>query len=255
MSDHLETTTLVPRAPATSRAADPAPPDPRGWQGLDADAAPAPLGDPLTGPMPPVRRGHTDAHPTSRPATPPAPRGSRDAVARAHAHRTAGRSAARLGAARRPAGRAARPAAPARPAPAQTQQARRPPRGSRRSSGSCPPPTSSTGAPTRSTSDRPPGAGAARSGAGAAAPSRPKMGPAEVPYEHDRRAIQRDFEGPAHDRLPQPEGRCGQDDRRARRGLHLRHRPWRRGGRLGQQRDPRHPRDPRPPQHAPQHHA
>ena len=59
------------------------------------------------------------------------------------------------------------------------------------------------------------------------------------------RAIQRDFDGPAHDRLPQPEGRCRQDDRRAGRRLHVRHRPWRRRGRLGQQRDPRHPRHPR----------
>ena len=48
----------------------------------------------------------------------------------------------------------------------------------------------------------------------------------------------------AHDRLPQPEGRRGQDHQRPGRGLHVRHRPRRRGGRLGQQRDPRHPRHP-----------
>ena len=45
-------------------------------------------------------------------------------------------------------------------------------------------------------------------------------------------------------RVHQPQGRRGQDHRRAGRGLHLRHRPGRRRGRLGQQRDPRHPRHP-----------
>ncbi len=50
---------------------------------------------------------------------------------------------------------------------------------------------------------------------------------------------------PGHHRLHQPEGRRRQDHRRPGRRLHVRHRPRRWRGRVGQQRDARHPRHPR----------
>ena len=101
----------------------------------------------------------------------------------------------------------------------------------------------------------PRGAGGAGSTAGPAAPSARGWAPSECSTSSDRAAIQRDVRRAAHDRLPQPEGRRRQDHQRAGRRLHVRHRPWRRRGRLGQQRDPRHPRHPGAARQPRQHHA
>ena len=83
----------------------------------------------------------------------------------------------------------------------------------------------------------------------------PQMGADEMQYARDRARDPARLRRAPHDRLPQPQGRCRQDDQRAGRRLHLRHRPWRRRGRLGQQRDPRHPRHPGPARRPRQHHA
>ncbi len=72
-------------------------------------------------------------------------------------------------------------------------------------------------------------------------------GPAEL--DHARHAPHHParLRRPAHHRLPQPQGRRREDDERAGGGPHLRHRPRRRRGGLGQQRDPRNARHPRAP--------
>ena len=98
---------------------------------------------------------------------------------------------------------------------------------------------------------RPRHLGLARQGpqAGPAA-RRAEDGPRRARLRDGPAPIQQRLRRPAHHRVHQPQGRRRQDHRRARRGLHVRHRPrWRRG-RVGQQRDPRHARHPRHPQHA-----
>ncbi len=210
-----------------------APPDPQGWQGLDADPAPAPLGDPLTGPMPPEFGGATPTPtPTSTPAPPVAPP-----------------PAAQPPAAQPPAAPPASPppgVAPGTPLPVRTPTP--PPAG--------PPPgwvpPSNLPAPPAPPA-RPAGPPPAPPQAQATPPEpdpegeltvqrfmsatdfldrrsdqvdlgpatwgwrgrlrrwsggtiTPKMGAAEVRYEHDRRAIQRDFEGPRTIAFLNPKG-------------------------------------------------
>jgi MinD-like ATPase involved in chromosome partitioning or flagellar assembly len=186
-----------------------APPDPRGWQGLDADPAPAPLGDPLTGPMPPEFGGATPTPtPTSRPApTPPAAEAPATPLpVRTPTAPPAGPPPGWVPPSNLPAA-PPRPAAP-QPSPPQAQTQAGPP--APEGEATVQRFMSATDFLDRRSDqvDLGPATwgwrGKVRRWSGGTIT--PKMGSAEVRYEHDRRAIQRDFEGPRTIAFLNPKG-------------------------------------------------
>jgi MinD-like ATPase involved in chromosome partitioning or flagellar assembly len=186
-----------------------APPDPRGWQGLDADPAPAPLGDPLTGPMPPEFGGATPTPtPTSRPAPtpPPAEAPATPLPVRTPTAPPAGPPPGWVPPSNLPAA-PPRPAAPL-PGPPQAQTPAGPP--APEGEATVQRFMSATDFLDRRSDqvDLGPATwgwrGKVRRWSGGTIT--PKMGSAEVRYEHDRRAIQRDFEGPRTIAFLNPKG-------------------------------------------------
>ncbi len=201
---------------------------PVGWQGLDAEPAPEPIGDPLTGPMPPGFDGRTEAPPPTEkqppvapppPSSPPGP--------------PPGPAASALPV-RTPAGTPARPAGPPPGwVPPATLPSSVPPLAG-------PPPTAPPASPPASppaVSAPPPAPepdagvqrfmsatdfldrradqveygpatwgwrGRVRRWSGGTVT--PKMGSAELRYEQNRRAIQRDFDGPRTIAFLNPKG-------------------------------------------------
>ena len=179
-----------------------APPDPRGWQGLDADSGPSPLGDPLTGPMPPEFGGSTPTPtpaPTS-PAAPPVAPPAADAPGTPLPVRTPTPPAGPPPGWVPPASLPAAPPRPVAPPPAPEPDGE--PSVQRFM-------TATDFLDRRSDQvDLGPATwgwrGRLRRWSGGTIT--PKMGSAEKRYEHDRRAIQRDFEGPRTIAFLNPKG-------------------------------------------------